>query len=164
MQYTTINPSKHCRNLWKTLFKASSKNLVIMKLLSPVCEQLQSLFCLTTSQQRVHWPFRGATPCRHSLVHLCQCMVNFGRAEIVTVTLLCNKPACRKPPEAGLDHRIVSALPILVPFIRDGIVSQSTTLIKTEISQQWIATTFCRDIPCSQRMTPIDFGDLLTFP
>lgn len=32
-------------------------------------------------------------------------MVHFGRAEIVTVTLLCNKPACRKTPESGVNHK-----------------------------------------------------------
>lgn len=35
-------------------------------------------------------------------------MVHFGRAEIVTVTLLCNKPACRKTPESGVDHKLAS--------------------------------------------------------
>lgn len=41
-------------------------------------------------------------------------MVHFGRAEIVTVTLLCNKPACRKTPESGVDHKLDSRLSFFI--------------------------------------------------
>lgn len=65
-------------------------------------------------------------------------MVNFGRAEIVTVILLCNKPACRNPTETGVDHRVVSALRVFVaPLIVAlcWLVGEST-LVQTENSEQ----------------------------
>lgn len=63
-----------------------------------VCEQLQSLSL--SEGLTAACASRCATPCKRSVV-ACRCKVHFGRAEIVTVTLLCNKPACRKPPDTG---------------------------------------------------------------
>jgi len=66
-------------------------------------------------------------------------MVHLGRAEIVTVTLLCNKPACRKQPEAVVHHRILSALPVLAHFISRA----SSSLLVEGSKYQWLVFVKC---------------------
>lgn len=96
MQYRTIILSKHSGKLWKLLFTSGSRNLVSMKL-----SKLLRLFVSHCSLAFVPPLYRsvfswgGATPrsyslCSHVYVR------SFRPAHIITVTLLCNKLACKK--------------------------------------------------------------------
>lgn len=66
-------------------------------------------------------------------------MVNFGRAEIVTVTLLCNKPACRKPPDTGVNHRVLSALLVWTSCISGAYVGNVHVLLLFHFAQEFVA-------------------------